>query len=80
MGIRDMECLVSIFIVASLELCSSSCSLGWSSSALAVIRNIQRVQLILVTCKHEWASNARAKVVAMMPWRMCIVIWCQRSF
>ena len=78
MCIRDMEYLVSIFIVASLELCSSSCSLGWISSALAVIMTIQRVQLILVTCEHEWASDARAKVVAMMPWR--IVIWCQRSF
>ena len=74
-----MECLVSIFIVASLELCSFSCSLG-CSSALAVTMNIQRVQLILVTCEHEWASDARAKVVAMMPWRMCIVIWCQWSF
>ena len=58
MCIRDMECLVSIFVVASLELRSSSCSLGWSSSALAVIMNIQRVQLILVTCEHEWASKA----------------------
>ena len=60
MCIRDMECLVSIFII---ELCSSSCSLGWSSSALAVIMNIQRVQLILVTCEHEWASDAHMMII-----------------
>ena len=39
MCIRDVECLVSIFVVVSLELCSSSCTLGWISSALAVIMN-----------------------------------------
>ena len=43
-----MECLFlssQHFTFLSLELCSSSCSLGWSSSAIAVSMNIQKVQL-----------------------------------
>ena len=58
MCIRDMECVVSIFYRSESR---TLFSLGWRSSALAVIMNIQRVQLILVTCEHEWASKARLR-------------------